>query len=89
MGPTAVNALMSYNYAGPSAIRSLTLTFFAGLIEIGAGVLNLGTISFCLCILTYISLDLEMLVISNQILNDPIGQRAAELKNIYNLISYL
>jgi len=42
VGPTAVNALMSYNYAGPSAIRSLTLTFFAGLIEIGAGVLNLG-----------------------------------------------
>ena len=64
MGPTAVNALMSYNYAGPSAIRSLTLTFFAGLIEIGAGVLNLGTISFCFCILTYISLDLEMLVLS-------------------------
>ena len=42
VGPTAVNALMSYNYAGPSAIYSLTLSFFVGLIEIVAGVLNLG-----------------------------------------------
>ena len=42
IGPTAVNALMSYNYAGPSVIRALTLAFFCGLIEIAAGVLNLG-----------------------------------------------
>lgn len=42
VGPTAVNALMSYNYAGASPTRSLTLTFFAGLMEIAAGVLNLG-----------------------------------------------
>ena len=42
VGPTAINALMSYNYAGSSPIRSLTLSFFVGLIEIAAGVLNLG-----------------------------------------------
>ena len=42
MGPTAVNALMSYSYAGPSVIHALTLSFYVGLIEILAGLLNLG-----------------------------------------------
>ena len=42
MGPTAVNALMSFSYAGPSVIHALTLSFYVGLIEILAGLLNLG-----------------------------------------------
>jgi hypothetical protein len=42
VGPTAVNALMSYNYAGTSVTAALTLSFFTGLIEIAAGILNLG-----------------------------------------------
>ena len=32
VGPTAVNALMSYTYAGPSVTHALTLSFFVGLI---------------------------------------------------------
>ena len=44
MGPTAVNALMSYSYAGPTVIKALTLSFYAGLIEILAGILNLGSL---------------------------------------------
>lgn len=42
VGPTAVNSLMSYNYAGGSPYKAVTLAFFAGLIEIMAGILNLG-----------------------------------------------
>ena len=42
VGPTAVNALMSYNYAGSSVVKSLTLAFFTGIAEIVAGFLNLG-----------------------------------------------
>ena len=46
MGPTAVNALMTYNYVGSLNTNiieaSLTLGFFSGLIEIGTGILNLG-----------------------------------------------
>ena len=43
IGPTAINSLMSFTYAGGCPSRSLTLAFFVGLIEIMAGVLNLGT----------------------------------------------
>ena len=43
VGPTAPNALLSYNYAGSSVIHALTLSFFAGIVEITAGLLNLGT----------------------------------------------
>ena len=46
IGPTAVNALMTYNYAGNFKKNiveaALTLGFFSGLIEIATGVLNLG-----------------------------------------------
>ena len=42
IGPTAVNALMSYNYAGPSIQGALTLGFFTGVIEMAAGLMNLG-----------------------------------------------
>ena len=46
MGPTAVNALMTYNYVGSLNTNiidaALTLGFFSGLIEIGTGILNLG-----------------------------------------------
>ena len=42
VGPTAVNSLMSYNYAGGSPYKAVTLAFFSGLIEIMAGILNLG-----------------------------------------------
>ena len=42
IGPTAVNALMSSSYAGPSVRGALTLGFFCGIIEMGAGILNLG-----------------------------------------------
>ena len=42
MGPTAVNSLMSFNYAGGSPYKAVTLAFFSGLIEILAGILNLG-----------------------------------------------
>ena len=46
MGPTAVNALMTYNYVGSLNTNiieaALTLGFFSGLIEIGTGFLNLG-----------------------------------------------
>ena len=48
IGPTAVNALMTHNYAGsfkPNMVQAaLTLGFFSGLIEIGAGILNLGNV---------------------------------------------
>ena len=46
IGPTAVNALMTHNYAGNINTNiveaALTLGFFSGLIEIGTGILNLG-----------------------------------------------
>ena len=46
IGPTAVNALMTHNYAGNLKTNiveaALTLGFFSGLIEIGTGILNLG-----------------------------------------------
>jgi len=42
VGPTAVNSLMSFNYAGGSPYKAVTLAFFSGLIEILAGILNLG-----------------------------------------------
>ena len=46
VGPTAVNALMTYNYVGSLNTNiidaALTLGFFSGLIEIGTGILNLG-----------------------------------------------
>ena len=42
IGPTAVNFLMSYNYAGGVPYKAVTLAFWAGLIEILAGVFNLG-----------------------------------------------
>ena len=42
IGPTAVNAIMSYNYTNGNIQQSLTLAFFCGLIEMGAGILNLG-----------------------------------------------
>ena len=33
---------MSYNYAGSSVVKALTLAFFTGAIEIAAGLLQLG-----------------------------------------------
>ena len=46
VGPTAVNALMAFEYANLNGVqfvhRCLTLSFFVGLIEISLGVLNLG-----------------------------------------------
>ena len=42
IGPTAVNALMSFNYAGANIQGALTLGFFSGIIEMCAGFLNLG-----------------------------------------------
>ena len=42
IGPTAVNALMSHNYAGSSVVHAATLGFFSGVAEIAAGFLNLG-----------------------------------------------
>ena len=48
IGPTAVNALMTHNYAGNINANiveaALTLGFFSGLIEIGTGILNLGKV---------------------------------------------
>ena len=48
IGPTAVNALMTHNYAGNINTNiveaALTLGFFSGLIEIGTGILNLGKV---------------------------------------------
>ena len=48
IGPTAVNALMTYNYVGTLNTNminaALTLGFFSGIIEIGTGALNLGKI---------------------------------------------
>ena len=48
IGPTAVNALMTHNYAGNMNTNiveaALTLGFFSGLIEIGTGILNLGKV---------------------------------------------
>ena len=42
IGPTAPNALLSFNYAGNSIVHALTLGFFAGIVEIFAGLFNLG-----------------------------------------------
>jgi len=42
VGPTAVNSLMSFNYAGGTPYKAVTLAFFSGLIEMMAGVFNLG-----------------------------------------------
>jgi len=42
IGPTAVNSLMSFNYAGPSPAKAATLGLLAGIIEFTMGVLNLG-----------------------------------------------
>lgn len=42
IGPTAVNSLMSFNYAGGTPYKAVTLAFFSGCIEILCGVLNLG-----------------------------------------------
>lgn len=42
VGPTAVNYLMSFNYAGDTPYKAVTLAFWSGLIEIMAGIFNLG-----------------------------------------------
>ena len=42
IGPTAVNSLMSYNYAGGTPYKAVSLAFFAGFIEILCAVFNLG-----------------------------------------------
>ena len=42
VGPTAVNALMSYNYAGPNVVRAVTLAFLTGVVEIVAGMFKMG-----------------------------------------------
>ena len=42
IGPTAVNSIMSFNYAGGSPYKAVTLAFFSGIIEILCGILNLG-----------------------------------------------
>ena len=42
IGPTAPNALLSFNYAGSSVVHALTLAFFAGIVEIFSGLFNLG-----------------------------------------------
>ena len=42
IGPTAVNALISYNYAGPSAARALTLAFWTGVIQISLAFFQMG-----------------------------------------------
>ena len=42
VGPTAVNYLMSYNYAGGTPYKAVTLAFWSGLIEILAGFFNMG-----------------------------------------------
>ncbi len=42
IGPAAVNALITFNYAGPSVARALTLTFYAGIIQISLAFLRLG-----------------------------------------------
>ena len=44
VGPTAPNALLSYNYAGSSIVHALTLGFFAGIVEILVGLFNLGKV---------------------------------------------
>lgn len=42
VGPTAVNAIMSYNYAGPVPYKAVTFGFISGLVEFVMGLLNLG-----------------------------------------------
>ncbi|XP_023324357.1 sodium-independent sulfate anion transporter [Eurytemora carolleeae] len=42
VGPTAVNAIMSFNYAGSDAGKAATLALFTGIIEFIMGFLNLG-----------------------------------------------
>ena len=42
VGPTAVNFLMTYKYAGGVPYKAITLAFWSGLIEILAGLCNLG-----------------------------------------------
>ena len=42
IGPTAVNSMMSFNYAGGSPHKAVTLAFFSGVIEILCGILDLG-----------------------------------------------
>ena len=42
IGPTAVNSIMSFNYAGGTPYKAVTLAFFSGIIEILCGILNLG-----------------------------------------------
>eukprot|EP00095_Tigriopus_kingsejongensis_P006119 maker-scaffold98_size375582-snap-gene-1.13 protein:Tk06119 transcript:maker-scaffold98_size375582-snap-gene-1.13-mRNA-1 annotation:"sulfate transporter " len=42
IGPTAVNSLMSFNYAGDSIVHAVALAFFSGIIEILAGFFKLG-----------------------------------------------
>ena len=42
VGPTAVNALMSFNYAGPNVVRAVTLAFVTGVVEVVAGMFKLG-----------------------------------------------
>ena len=42
VGPTALNFLMTYKYAGGVPYKAATLAFWAGLIEILAGLCNLG-----------------------------------------------
>jgi len=46
IGPTAVNSIMSYNYAGPDPLRASTLAFLVGLAEMTAGLFHLGEIFF-------------------------------------------
>ena len=48
IGPTAVNALISYNYAGPSAARALTLAFWTGVIQISLAFFQMGELCLAL-----------------------------------------
>ena len=42
IGPTAVNAIMSFSYAGGDADRAVTLAFWAGILEMLCGFFSLG-----------------------------------------------
>ena len=47
IGPTAIMALMTYQYSGQGvAAYAVLLCFMSGIIELAAGILNLGKVMF-------------------------------------------
>ena len=82
IGPTAPNALLSFNYAGHSVVHALTLGFFAGIVEIFAGIFNLGKRLFINYVTYFFHKKCSPKVPSKNVLSGMIGEGSGRGLNI-------